>query len=76
MIDLKIILEAMEKIETNERLDIEKIQEETKKSYKKFCSNKKNRFCERPNSITEKLKLREKKRKKIIEIERLETKNR
>ena len=33
-----------------------------------------NRFWERPNSIKEELKLRENTRKKIIEIERLETK--
>ena len=90
LIDLRRILEVMEKIKISERLEIVKIKEITKKELKKleiitideleelerksnFAAMKK-RFWKIPNSIKEKVKLREITRKKIIEIETLETK--
>ena len=84
LIDLRTILEVIKKIEISERLEIEKIEEVTKKQLEKLeiiiyrleVLERKISFTalkERPNSIEEELRLRKITRKEINDIEKLET---
>ena len=92
LINLRIILEEIEKINVIENLEIIKMEEITENRAKiirnkidrrvrrarekfEFCNNKKQiqGRPERPNSIDEELRLRKITRKKINEIEKLET---